>query len=98
MGSSLSKSSATATPAVSSARRSPYRKASSNPAKITTKIVVETTQPPKLVARPTEKKRGTFTAAIDQGTTSTRFIIFDSNGSPKANHQVEFEQLYPHSG
>jgi glycerol kinase len=97
MGSSLSKSSATATPAVSSARRSPYRKASTNPAKITTKIVVETTKP-KLVSRPTEKKRGTFTAAIDQGTTSTRFIIFDSNGTPKANHQVEFEQLYPHSG
>jgi glycerol kinase len=97
MGSSLSKSSATATPAVSSARRSPYRKASTNPAKITTKIVVETTNP-KLVSRPTEKKRGTFTAAIDQGTTSTRFIIFDSNGTPKANHQVEFEQLYPHSG
>ncbi|KAI5789071.1 hypothetical protein EDC01DRAFT_717717 [Geopyxis carbonaria] len=44
------------------------------------------------------KKRGTFTAAIDQGTTSSRFLIFDGSGNPCASHQVEFEQLYPHSG
>ncbi|KAL7273137.1 Glycerol kinase [Rhizina undulata] len=44
------------------------------------------------------KKREVFTAAIDQGTTSSRFLIFDCSGSPRASHQVEFEQLYPHSG
>ncbi|KAK6340489.1 Glycerol kinase [Orbilia blumenaviensis] len=39
-----------------------------------------------------------FTAAIDQGTTSTRFFIFDERGEPVAKHQEEFEQIYPHSG
>jgi len=39
-----------------------------------------------------------FTAAIDQGTTSSRFLIFDGSGTPQASHQVEFGQLYPHSG
>ena len=43
-------------------------------------------------------KRGVFTAAVDQGTTSSRFLIFDGEGMPRASHQVEFEQLYPHSG
>lgn len=46
----------------------------------------------------TTKKRGTFTAAIDQGTTSSRFLIFDDSAVPLASHQVEFEQHYPHSG
>ncbi|EWC45775.1 hypothetical protein DRE_05112 [Drechslerella stenobrocha 248] len=39
-----------------------------------------------------------FTAAIDQGTTSTRFFIFDDKGEPVAKHQEEFKQLYPHAG
>ncbi|KAK6496537.1 Glycerol kinase [Arthrobotrys musiformis] len=39
-----------------------------------------------------------FTAAIDQGTTSTRFFIFDERGEPVAKHQEEFDQIYPHSG
>jgi len=39
-----------------------------------------------------------FIGAIDQGTTSTRFIIFDGVGVPVAMHQVEFKQYYPHSG
>ncbi|GAO48906.1 hypothetical protein G7K_3069-t1 [Saitoella complicata NRRL Y-17804] len=39
-----------------------------------------------------------FVGAIDQGTTSTRFIIFDRNGQPQAQHQVEFEQIYPKPG
>src|SRR5690606_28094874 len=42
--------------------------------------------------------RGTFTAAIDQGTTSSRFIIFDKDGKPQAIHQMEFPQLYPRAG
>lgn len=39
-----------------------------------------------------------FIGAIDQGTTSTRFIIFDGTGTPVAMHQVEFKQIYPESG
>lgn len=42
--------------------------------------------------------RESFTAAIDQGTTSSRFLIFDGSGTPRASYQMEFEQLYPHSG
>jgi glycerol kinase len=37
-------------------------------------------------------------AAIDQGTTSTRCIIFDGNGGPVASHQVEHAQLLPRPG
>ncbi|KAG2227301.1 hypothetical protein INT45_004256, partial [Circinella minor] len=36
--------------------------------------------------------------AIDQGTTSTRFVIFDELGSIVTYHQMEFEQHYPHPG
>jgi glycerol kinase len=36
--------------------------------------------------------------AIDQGTTSTRFLIFNTHGEPVASHQVEFTQYYPHPG
>jgi glycerol kinase len=39
-----------------------------------------------------------FVGAIDNGTTSSRFLIFDSNGEPVAQHQIEFKQIYPHSG
>ena len=39
-----------------------------------------------------------FIGSIDQGTTSTRFLIFDGTGSPIASHQLEFKQMYPHSG
>lgn len=39
-----------------------------------------------------------FIGSIDQGTTSTRFIIFDGTGSPVASHQHEFTQHYPQSG
>ena len=39
-----------------------------------------------------------FIGAIDQGTTSTRFLIFDGTGTPIASHQMEFKQMYPHSG
>ena len=39
-----------------------------------------------------------FIGSIDQGTTSTRFLIFNSTGSPIASHQMEFKQMYPHSG
>ncbi|TPX43717.1 glycerol kinase [Synchytrium endobioticum] len=36
--------------------------------------------------------------AIDQGTSSTRFIVFDENGRNIAHHQVEFPQIYPKAG
>lgn len=39
-----------------------------------------------------------FIGAIDQGTTSSRFIIFDGVGQPVAMHQLEFKQMYPESG
>ncbi|KAF1991932.1 glycerol kinase [Aulographum hederae CBS 113979] len=39
-----------------------------------------------------------FVGAIDQGTTSSRFLIFDKDGTPVASHQIEFKQIYPHSG
>jgi glycerol kinase len=36
--------------------------------------------------------------AIDQGTTSTRAIVFDENMAPIASDQEEFAQIYPASG
>lgn len=40
----------------------------------------------------------TFVGSIDQGTTSTRFLIFNTLGEPVASHQIEFKQIYPHPG
>lgn len=39
-----------------------------------------------------------FVGAIDQGTTSSRFLIFDKSGEVVATHQLEFKQIYPQSG
>jgi glycerol kinase len=39
-----------------------------------------------------------FIGAIDQGTTSSRFLIFSKDGEPVAMHQMEFKQIYPNSG
>ena len=39
-----------------------------------------------------------FTAAIDQGTTSTRFMVFDHAGNTIAAAQREHEQIYPRPG
>lgn len=39
-----------------------------------------------------------FVGSIDQGTTSTRFLIFDKSGEPVAIHQEEFSQIYPRPG
>jgi glycerol kinase len=36
-----------------------------------------------------------YFASIDQGTTSTRFAIFDSEENQVAIHQIEIEQIYP---
>ena len=39
-----------------------------------------------------------FVAAIDQGTTSTRAIIFDHSGREVGRHQLEHEQILPRAG
>jgi glycerol kinase len=39
-----------------------------------------------------------YVAAIDQGTTSTRLILFDSDGQIAGMSQREHEQLHPHAG
>ena len=40
----------------------------------------------------------THILAIDQGTTSSRAIIFDKSLTPIASAQEEFTQHFPHSG
>ena len=39
-----------------------------------------------------------FAAAVDQGTTSTRFMIFDHSGNEVGKHQLEHEQILPQAG
>ena len=39
-----------------------------------------------------------FILAIDQGTTSTRAIVFDAKLRPKVLAQKEFKQYFPDSG
>ncbi|PWN03847.1 glycerol kinase [Nocardioides silvaticus] len=39
-----------------------------------------------------------FVGAIDQGTTSTRFMVFDHAGAEVARHQLEHEQVLPRAG
>lgn len=39
-----------------------------------------------------------YILSIDQGTTSSRAILFDDKGKPSFSSQKEFEQLYPENG
>ena len=39
-----------------------------------------------------------FVGAIDQGTTSTRFMVFDHAGREVGRHQLEHEQIMPQPG
>ena len=39
-----------------------------------------------------------FVAAVDQGTTSTRCMVFDHGGNEVARHQLEHEQILPRPG
>jgi glycerol kinase len=39
-----------------------------------------------------------YAAAVDQGTTSTRFMIFNQSGEVVSVHQMEHEQIYPQAG
>ena len=39
-----------------------------------------------------------YLLAIDQGTTSTRAILFDTSGVPRAAAQAELTQIFPQPG
>jgi glycerol kinase len=39
-----------------------------------------------------------YVAAVDQGTTSTRCMLFDHDGGVVSVHQLEHEQIYPKAG
>jgi glycerol kinase len=39
-----------------------------------------------------------FVGSIDQGTTSSRFMIFDHNGAEQGKHQLEHQQILPRAG
>jgi glycerol kinase len=39
-----------------------------------------------------------FVASIDQGTTSTRCIIFDHDGAEVGSYHIEHEQILPRAG
>ncbi|MGI8695038.1 MAG: glycerol kinase GlpK [Mycobacteriales bacterium] len=39
-----------------------------------------------------------FVGAVDQGTTSTRFMLFDHGGNERGKHQLEHEQILPRGG
>ncbi len=39
-----------------------------------------------------------YVAAVDQGTTSTRFMVFDHSGRVVGAHQLEHRQIYPQAG
>ena len=39
-----------------------------------------------------------YVAALDQGTTSTRCMVFDHGGNVVAVEQLEHEQIYPKPG
>lgn len=49
------------------------------------------------LARYTKPRRG-FVLSLDQGTTSTRAIIFDANGVPVSDSQLEHRQIFPRPG
>ncbi|CAK8574611.1 unnamed protein product [Lathyrus sativus] len=43
-------------------------------------------------------KDDVFIGSIDQGTSSTRFIIYDKSANAIGSHNVEFTQFYPEAG
>jgi hypothetical protein len=45
-----------------------------------------------------EKTKRFYIGSIDCGTTSSRFLIFNGEGTPVASHQIEFDNIYPESG
>jgi glycerol kinase len=51
-----------------------------------------------LVATNSEEEMAEYAAALDQGTTSTRFMVFDHSGQVVGVDQKEHEQIYPQPG
>ncbi|KAM4063003.1 glycerol kinase [Hirsutella rhossiliensis] len=47
---------------------------------------------------PNSPKEDVFVGSVDQGTTSTRFLIFNSAGEPLASHQMGFDNKHPQPG
>lgn len=45
-----------------------------------------------------ENPLATYIAAIDQGTTSTRAMVFDHSGREVGRHQLEHDQILPQAG
>jgi len=45
-----------------------------------------------------DRDMGGHILVIDQGTTSTRAIVFDERARPLASAQMEFPQIYPRPG
>ncbi|MDZ4278265.1 MAG: FGGY family carbohydrate kinase, partial [Dehalococcoidia bacterium] len=39
-----------------------------------------------------------YVLALDQGTSSSRAVLFDEEGTPVATEQREFPQIYPQAG
>lgn len=39
-----------------------------------------------------------YVGAIDQGTSSTKFVVYDHQGHPVGTHQLEHKQLIPEPG
>ena len=39
-----------------------------------------------------------YIMSLDQGTTSSRAVVFDEMGTPVASHGIEFKQIYPNAG
>lgn len=46
----------------------------------------------------THRQTKAFVASIDQGTSSSRCIVFDGEGAIKSEYQLEHEQFYPQPG
>ncbi|CAM1501797.1 Fc.00g037810.m01.CDS01 [Cosmosporella sp. VM-42] len=64
----------------------------------TAEVLLEEHLPRGIIETDEEKRRHWFVGSVDQGTTSTRFFIFDGHGDPVVSHQIEFENKYPQSG
>ncbi len=63
------------------------------------KEVVERLHLPRGVSETDEERqKHWFIGSIDCGTTSSRFLIFNGEGTPIASHQIEFDNIYPESG
>ncbi|KAG8759440.1 Glycerol kinase [Serendipita sp. 396] len=68
------------------------------PLRLTSRLSSFTLFTSRTMSSKTSLKKGEFIGALDCGTTSTRFIIFDEYASIIAQHQLEFPQYYPHPG